>query len=120
MKLYIDDLAFRVNVEDFSIANDIVSWLTTVRCLNVHGGFEGKRNELTWALMGNAVQRLPELEHLCISREGWGLYLGPILEHLDIPSLRALSVSGISETPNGAMVLEPKVGSLLQLSSSHE
>jgi F-box-like len=104
-----------IEMEDFSIANDFVSWLTKVRCLKIQGGFEGKHNEHTWTFIRNGVRHMRELEHLSISRGGWGLYLRPIMEWIDIPSLRKLEVYGVSETEDGAVVLEPKV-----LQSSHE
>jgi hypothetical protein len=100
--------SLEARVEDFSIANDFVSWLPRVRCLSIHGGFE-RRNEHTWAFIRNAVQHMREIQHLSISREGWGLYLSPIVDTIDIPSLRILDIHGISRTTNGVVRLEPKV-----------
>ena len=115
----IDDIGSKAEVEEFFIANDLVTWLTKVRCLKIHGGFEGKRNAHTWALIRNVTQHMRELEHLSISRQGWGLYLSPIIEHLEIPSLRKLNVHGVSETKGGAVVLERKVLPSLYESSVH-
>jgi hypothetical protein len=109
LSISINDLAPHFEGEDFSIALDFVSWMKKVRCLKVHGGFDKPYNEHTWALIRKIVQDMREIEHLCISREGWGLYLGPIMEQVDIPRLKKLHVHGISEMKDKAVVLEPKV-----------
>lgn len=109
LSIHINDVRDTWVVEDFFIANDFVSWLTKVRCLQIHGGFDKPHNEHTWLLIRNVVQHMREVEHLNISRQSWGLLLGPIMEHVDLPLLRKLNIHGISEKKDGAVVLEPKV-----------
>jgi hypothetical protein len=109
LSIRIVDSRSESRLEDFSIVNDIASWLTKVQCFEIHGGFD-ECNEQTWGFLRSAVQHMREIEHLSLSREAWGLYLKPIMEHIDIPSLKKLDIHGISEAKDGAtVVLEPKV-----------
>jgi hypothetical protein len=97
---------------DFSIIFDFVSWLTKVRCFEFHGGFDiGLTNRYaqpTWDLIQKMVQCMREVEHLSINREAWGLGLGPILKHVDMPRLKNLRIHGISHQEKGVL-LEPEV-----------
>ncbi len=99
------------NLEKFSIANNLVSWLTKVRCFRIHGGFSRKNYEHTWAVIRNVAQHMRELEHLSII--GYGPYLRSILEQIDIPSLKRLDVGSVTEAEDGHVVIEPKVLSIL-------
>lgn len=109
LSIHVNDIRATSTVEDFFIANVFVSWLTKVRCLQIYGGFDKPHNEQTWLLIRNVVQHMREIEHLYITRECWGLHLGPIMEHVDLPLLRKLKIHGVSERKDGAVVLEPKV-----------
>jgi hypothetical protein len=100
------------DARDFSIVFDFVSWLTQVRCFEIHGGFDPRYTKThttqTWDLIRKMVQCMREIEHLAISREAWGLVLGPILKHVDLPRLKNLRIHGISHQEEN-VVLEPKV-----------
>ena len=107
--IHVSDIRSTSTVEDFFFANVFVSWLTKVRCLQIYGGFDKPHNEQTWLLIRNIVQQMREIEHLFIARECWGLHLGPIMEQIDLPSLRKLEIHGISERKDGPAILESKV-----------
>lgn len=80
--------------QDFSIAKNLISWLNEVRCLKLVGGFGCRRMNNTRAFCRIVCQYLSRVEHLFVSRNGWDIYFAPIVEQLNVPSLRLLQVSG--------------------------
>jgi hypothetical protein len=103
----IDDITSKPKTKgDFDIANDLASWFTQVRCLRIHGGFE--RGQYTWDWIRNVVQHMPMVDHLAISREGWGLHLDPIIQNLNFPFLTKLDIHGVSAA-RSRLVIDPKV-----------
>jgi hypothetical protein len=65
----------------------------------IHGGFEGTlHREHTWNLILRFSKNMKELQHLRLSREGFGLHLQHITPYMArFPELRRLSVHGITE-----------------------
>ena len=113
LSVTIDDLHAAGGPEDFRVLEDLAWWLTQTRCLSVHGGFE-RHTAYTWKFVRDAVSQWRALEHLSLSRQCWGLYLDPILEHLDAPSLKTLDLHGISAAKYGYALLHPKVSERTQ------
>jgi hypothetical protein len=98
--------------DDFDIANDLASWLSEVRDLSIHGGFQ--RGQDMWDLIRNVVEHMLMLENLAISREDWGLHLDAIVQNLNFPFLRKLHVYGVSAVGR-KVIIGPEV--LLLVSS---
>lgn len=116
----------------YLIAQDLARWLINTRKLSIHGGFDDNpRKELidgrfvdvprlegdkigknTWNLIGLMSANFENLEHVDISREGFGLYLPAIFERLACPRLKTLQLHGISESKHQAVQLEPEVLSI--------
>lgn len=91
---------------DWSIAKDLAKWLTRVRCFECYGGFHISNQE-TWGLIQNMMQNVESLRHWQLSRQGWGLYLQPIINALT-PKVQILSLHGISEWKECPLTLDPK------------
>ncbi|KAF2467331.1 uncharacterized protein BDR25DRAFT_234971 [Lindgomyces ingoldianus] len=109
LSIHISDILAARSPHHFDIVNDFARWLTRVRCLSVHGGFEEKfNNPHTWALIRNLVVNMREVEHATISREWFGLYLGPIMRNIEFPKLRELNIHGISHSKKEITILDPK------------
>ena len=95
------------------VASDFARCLTRIRYLSIHGGFENNQNRThrasTWALIRRFVRYCSDIEHLRLSREGWGLYLADVFKWLDCPNLKTLSLRGISLSKHGRVELELEV-----------
>ncbi len=100
--LGIDDVR-RPGPNDFVLANDLLPWLTNVRSLNIHGGFESME---TWPTIRNALAHMPYIDDLTISREGCGLRLIDICRYVNLPHLCNLYLHGIGNPriPQQALV----------------
>ena len=98
-----------IEKKDYLHAIGMSSRLKNVRCLHIYGGFEGKQSKLTWAAISRLAEHMPKITHVSIGRHAWGLYLQPILDHVQFPSLRRLQVHGISETKTRVVQLKPEV-----------
>lgn len=99
LSMHIPDIPAIERPEKYMILNDFSTWLTSVRCLSIHGGFEGKfHKEHTWRLITSFATNMKRVKHISFSREGWGLYLAQIVPHLShFPKLEKLDIHGISE-----------------------
>lgn len=97
---------------DFSIANDFVSWFKRVRCLEVYGEFAKIH---IWPCIQTAVRHMPEIEHIAIS--GRWLDLESIMQNVDIPTLRKLTINGFSDKSERSTNLQSKVLPLFRESS---
>jgi hypothetical protein len=109
LSISIDDFMPWESADDFSVANDIVCWLTSVRCLMIYGGFMGSSKEGTWELIESAPRHMREIQHLYMSRHGDSLPLVPVLGCINIPSLKRLDVHGISQSRDMTVLLDPEV-----------
>lgn len=117
--------------DDYDVAKDIGEWLTRTKSLFIKGGFEGSDssresdlmgNERTWSLIRQIIANFKNLEHLYISREGWGLYLAPIFKWITCPKLKTLEIHGISEWRHRPIELELQVSipiTIVLLESTH-
>ena len=111
LSIRIQDHRPQKNSSEFFPAIQVASWLKNVRCLSIHGGFDGEQNVLTWLSIRTFARFLRRLTHLSICRCSWGLHLTPMMELIQFPSLKRLRVDGISETKHKAVVLKPEVRS---------
>lgn len=93
--------------EDFSVANDFVSWFNGVRCLKIYGGYAPGCNGHILACIQTAVQHMHEIEH--ISMSGCCLDLRSIMQNVDVPTLRRLSIAGFSDASRRSVEVQPKV-----------
>ena len=107
LEITIDDTRSEVQAEDCATANDLVSWLTGVRCLRIEGGFNEAWARPTWSLIRSMVENMHVFEHLSLSRHGWGPYLGPIVENITFTSLKKLEVRGLSHRPSTLPKVSP-------------
>ena len=114
LSVHISDLSSTITPNRYDIASDFAKWLTNVRCLEFHGGFEQPATRYTWKLIREMTTSMQNVEHLVLSREGWGLYLGSIMSDVDFPRLKTLNIHGISEWKEGLLVSDPKVRKSLE------
>ncbi|PVI04576.1 hypothetical protein DM02DRAFT_468673, partial [Periconia macrospinosa] len=109
VKLHISDYG---RSDQRTVADDLPEWLTKTRCLQLHGGFDDRKektgNASTWALLNRFGINCKQIEHLCLGREGWGLYLTNVLANLNFPNLKTLDIHGISKWKQGTVTLEPE------------
>lgn len=90
------------DVGNWRILKYILTGLTNLRCLDIHGGFEARiSNEQMFTLIRNLSSSSQLVEHLALNREGWGLYLDAIMKNVQFPRLRSLTLHGISEYRGG-------------------
>jgi len=99
LAIHVPDIPSITKEDKYDILKDLATWLTRVRCLYIHGGFEGDfHKEHTWRLIRTFSQNMKEMAHIALSRESWGLYLDHIMANLSLfPKLKRLSLHGISE-----------------------
>ncbi|KAF2032737.1 hypothetical protein EK21DRAFT_60360 [Setomelanomma holmii] len=115
--MHIPDIPQKSLGNNYSVALDFADWLTRVRYLSIHGGFEcvsasdraGKMGDSrTWSILRRMMAKFEDLEQMALNREGWGLYLPPIVNWLACPKLKTLQIHGISERKPGPLELEPE------------
>lgn len=108
----IDDAHF-ATVEDFAIVNDLISWLTRLRKLEIFGGFEpgyrGRSRQNTLGLLRKAGDNLHELEHLKIAFPTGMLFLREVMAYLNSSSLKRLEIFGTSAIQEDTPPPNPKV-----------
>ncbi|KAH8801367.1 F-box domain protein [Xylogone sp. PMI_703] len=110
LSIYIPDMRTRPSHGGgFSVANDLATWLTKTRCIDIHGGFSLHGKDM-WAFIQNITRHMRELEHIHISRESWNLLLPDIMAHIDLPSLVKLDIHGISESTSKENILKTARG----------
>jgi hypothetical protein len=110
------------DANSYSVAEDLVDWLTNTRELTIHGGFEDDSrigdepegstppgDERTWSLIRRMAANFKNLEYLELSRESWGLYLPDVFECVKFPRLKSLRLHGISEAKHKVVELAPEV-----------
>ncbi|KAF2794133.1 hypothetical protein K505DRAFT_324955 [Melanomma pulvis-pyrius CBS 109.77] len=98
LSMHIPDVPETHNPEKYDVLKCFASWLTRVRCLHIHGGFDGSfHHEHTWNLIDRFSKNMKEIKHISLGREGWGLHLEHIIPHLArFSNLRKLDVHGIT------------------------
>lgn len=108
----IDDSHF-ATVEDFAIVNDLVSWLTRLRKLEIFGGFEpgyrGRARLNTLALLRRVGENLKELEHLKIAFPTGILFLREVMASVNSSSLKRLEIYGTSAVQEDTPPPNPEV-----------
>lgn len=103
------DNTSKLRADDSAIVTDLMCWLTSVRHLHFYGGFQGSQSHDLWGLIRAAGEHMKRVESLSLSRQYWGLKLQQILDNVEIPSLKSLTLHGISESPESPVTLDAKV-----------
>lgn len=114
----IDDTA-QIDVEDFDIANDFVSWFSNLRDLVIVGGFYSSTSDTvrdnTLALV-RRTQELIKVRQLNIEGNMWyetgGISLAEVVRNTNDSSLKTLEVTaaGLSDPSTISEMLTPEVG----------
>jgi hypothetical protein len=118
LHMHIPDYGRGEGANNYSVVMDFAYWLTRTRCILIHGGFDSKgreENTRTWDLIRRFVAKCKDIEHMQLSREGWGLHLVQILKWINFPKLKKLDIHGISEWKHGIVELELEVCTLVSV-----
>ncbi|KAE8326020.1 hypothetical protein BDV39DRAFT_206406 [Aspergillus sergii] len=95
---------------DFFVVKDLIPCLTKVQILTIPGGFDSSHKS-AWSLLQYAFQHIHAVRSLNIHREMGGRFLRDFIEHMDIPSLEKLSLSGVyrqTTSTEAYALLQPK------------
>lgn len=89
--------------DDFKYIREIALSLPNVRVLYIHGGFtHGVDGCLTWDIVRDCVRTMHSLRSVSLNREGFdGITVPRIMEVLQSPSLRSISISGVAKVSAG-------------------
>ena len=83
--------------EAFGLAKEVVSQLIQVRCLEVRAGFARQDCPFTWPFIRDSILRLPMITHLSLYAGSADMNVKDILQFIDVPWIRKLTVHGLSE-----------------------
>ena len=91
-----------ITAEAFGLATEVVSQLTELRCLKIHGKFVTNRdncstwyNTFTWTFVRESLLHLRMITHLSLLARYSVIHVKDVLELDEFPSLRKLSLFGI-------------------------
>jgi hypothetical protein len=83
--------------DDYTLANELLSWLPNVRHFTIQGGFDGGNSHLTWEMLRIAFEHMPFIKDVTFYREGFhGLLVDDIINNVNLPHLEILSIYGAS------------------------
>jgi len=100
LDVYVSDIPGPKSMCDYDLANDLLSWLPNVKSFALQGGFGSGKARHTWALIQRAVEHMPLIENFTLHREDLsGLIVPPIIQHLNLPNLKKLTLNGITGKP---------------------
>jgi hypothetical protein len=110
LRLDFSDMSVDPNpsADNFIIVNDIVSWLSEVRCITIHGGFKAYNKEI-WSLITNISSSMGSIKHISLSRSACSLLLPDVARNVDMPSLESLLLWGLSASGRGGSIMHPDV-----------
>jgi F-box-like len=97
VQLYITDLHHIQSIDEYDIANDFMMWFPNVTSFELQAGFANGKRKYTWPMIAKGMKHMPSVREISLYREDFdGLLICDIIENLNIPSLRKLSIDGIS------------------------
>ncbi|CAH0037153.1 unnamed protein product [Clonostachys rhizophaga] len=89
---------YELTAADYQALNEIIASLPNVRSLNIHGGWQGAKGLLTFDTLRRCIGTMHSLREVSLSREGLeGFTVHRVMETLQSPSIRSLSLHGVSK-----------------------
>lgn len=107
----------KIKTPNLSVANDLIQWLTSVRCVTLYDAFGSNKHcdefAITRDLVRLIVANQKDVEHVVLQGVQVSCSLNSIFSELNFPHLKKLSIDGLYTPSHARVGLEPEVCPLI-------